>query len=59
MLNYINETRGEMKHVSWPTRNQVITLTILVIVLSVLVSFFLGLFDGIFKQLLETYIINR
>jgi preprotein translocase SecE subunit len=49
LTNYIKETRGEMKHVNWPTRRQAIAYTIAVIVISVLVAYMLGAFDALFK----------
>lgn len=49
-INYIKETKGEMKHVSWPTRKQAITFTIIVVALSALVAIFLGIFDFIFSS---------
>jgi preprotein translocase subunit SecE len=56
MINYIKETKAEMKHVSWPTKRQTVMFTILVVVVSLAVSLFLGLFDGIFKKVLEFFI---
>ncbi len=53
MINYIKETKAELKHVSWPTRQQTVMFTILVVVVSLSLAIFLGLFDGIFKRLLE------
>lgn len=53
---YINETKAEMKHVSWPTRSQTILYTALVIVISVAVSAYLGLLDGIFKEAIKLFI---
>lgn len=58
MINYIKETKAEMKHVSWPTTHQTVMFTILVVVVSLVVSFFLGFFDGIFKKGLEALIIG-
>ena len=57
LIDYIKETRGELKHVSWPTRNQAIAYTVLVIVISVVVSFFLGFFDYLFKTILQKFVI--
>jgi len=53
LTNYLRETRGEMKHVSWPTRKQAALFTILVIIISILTAFYLGLFDWIFTNILE------
>lgn len=47
-LQYLKDTRGELNHVAWPTRVQTVIFTILVVVVSVLVSLYLGLFDYIF-----------
>ncbi|MDZ4285280.1 MAG: preprotein translocase subunit SecE [Patescibacteria group bacterium] len=45
---YIQETRGEMRHVSWPNRRQVAIFTATVVAASIVVSLFLGLFDFMF-----------
>lgn len=58
LVNYIKETRGELKHVSWPTRRQAIAFTIIVVVISLALSLFLGLFDFLFSRGLQ-YLINR
>ena len=47
-IQYLNDTRGELRHVAWPTRVQTIVYTILVILISILVSIYLGLSDFIF-----------
>lgn len=49
---YIKETQAEMKHVSWPTRSQTVLYTLLVIAISVAVSFYLGFLDAAFSALL-------
>lgn len=54
--NYLSETREEMKHVSWPTRNQIIGYTIVVIVISAVVAIYLGLFDYGFRFLIKALI---
>ncbi len=56
LINYLKETKGELKHVSWPTRPQVVYSTIVVVVLSLVTAFFLGFFDTIFGELLEVVI---
>ena len=56
--SYLKETRAEMKHVSWPTRRQVIAYTSVVIVVSLVTAFFLGLFDFIFSFMLDTFILR-
>ena len=53
---YFKETKGELKHVVWPGRKLTILYTIVVIVLSILVAYFLGIFDFIFSKGLEKII---
>ncbi|MSR73377.1 preprotein translocase subunit SecE [Candidatus Parcubacteria bacterium] len=57
IVDYIKETRVELKHVSWPTRRQTVIFTIIVILISLSVAFFLGFFDFIFTKFLEKFII--
>ncbi len=55
---YIKETRAELQHVSWPSRTQAITYTILVIGVSLLTSLLLAIFDYGFSYLLKTFIVH-
>ena len=57
VVEYLKETKTELKHVIWPTRTQTMAFTIIVIVLSVLVAYFLGIFDFIFSKGLEKIIL--
>ena len=47
---YLKETRGELRHVAWPTRAQTIVYTVLVAAISVGVALYLGLFDFLFTS---------
>lgn len=47
-IQYLKDTKAEMKHVNWPTRSQAISYTVLVILLSVGVAALLGAFDAFF-----------
>ncbi len=44
---------AELKQVSWPTQKQAFLYTALVIIISVLVSLFLGAFDFLFTKGVE------
>lgn len=55
---YLKETKGELKHVSWPTRTQAVLFTTLVIVLSIVMAAYLGAFDYLFTWLLKTFVIG-
>ena len=57
LLNYIKDTRGELKYVSWPTRRQAIMFTIVVVMVSLLAAMFLGFFDYIFSLVLQKFIL--
>lgn len=47
-LQYLKDTRGELRHVAWPTRAQTIVYTALVMALSIVVAVYLGVFDYLF-----------
>jgi preprotein translocase SecE subunit len=57
-INYLKETRVELKHVNWPTKKTTIRFTFLVIGISFAVALYLGLFDFIFTRLLDTFILR-
>ncbi len=50
LIQYLKDTRAELTHVSWPTQKQIVSYTIVVIILSAIVSAFLGIFDFIFSR---------
>ncbi len=56
MFNYIKDVRSELKHVSWPTRGQVIAYSLAVIAISLAVAVFLGLLDYLFAEVLKVFI---
>jgi preprotein translocase subunit SecE len=51
---FFHEVSIELKKVSWPTRQQTVSATVVVIVLTVIVSFFLGIVDVILARLVGT-----
>ncbi|MFA6520048.1 MAG: preprotein translocase subunit SecE [Candidatus Paceibacterota bacterium] len=56
LTEYLKETKTELKHVIWPSRNQTLYYTLIVIILSVVISYYLGIFDFIFAQGLQKII---
>jgi preprotein translocase SecE subunit len=58
LMQYLKETKSELKEVVFPTTSQTIIFTVLVITISVLVSVTLGGIDIGFQTAL-TKIINR
>ncbi len=49
---YISETKAEMRHVNWPSRQQTLRFTFMVIVVALIVAALLGLSDFVFSKLL-------
>jgi preprotein translocase subunit SecE len=50
IVRYIQETRGELKKVNWPTRQEAINLTVIVLIVTFTMSAILGLLDLIFSR---------
>ncbi|OGI89151.1 preprotein translocase subunit SecE [Candidatus Nomurabacteria bacterium RIFCSPLOWO2_01_FULL_40_15] len=50
ITEYLKETKTELKHVIWPSRVQTLYYTLIVVVLSLLIAYFLGIFDFIFSK---------
>jgi len=49
-LRFLRESRTELKKVKWPTRKELLASTAVVVGLTLLISFFLGLIDfGLIK----------
>jgi len=48
---YFNETVGELRKVSWPTRREAINLTLVVVAVTFAMSIYLGFLDFIFLRL--------
>lgn len=51
--NYLKEVKVEMSHVAFPTKRQTIIFTIFVIMISLGIAIYLGIFDFVFKLGLE------
>ena len=49
---YFRETVGELRKVNWPTRQETTNLTIVVLIVLVVMSTFLGTLDVLFNRLI-------
>jgi preprotein translocase subunit SecE len=49
--NYYQDTRAELKRVVWPTRQEALRLTLLVVVVTVALGVALGIVDFMFEKL--------
>lgn len=56
-IEYVKASRGELKQVNWPNRQETVRYTLLIIVVSLFVAGFLGLLDYIFQTLINKFII--
>ena len=50
IIQYLREVREEFHHITWPARDTLIQLTLVVISISIIVSLILGGFDFLFLQ---------
>lgn len=56
IVRYFRETLGEMRRVSWPTRREAINLTIVVLLVTAVMSLFLGTLDYLFTTVFRVVI---
>ncbi len=56
VARYFKEVRSELSKVIWPTREQAINLTLIVLVVMVVMALFLGGVDVIFSGLIQLLI---
>jgi preprotein translocase subunit SecE len=55
-IAFLRETRDELKKVVWPSRQEIIRLTVVVITISLIVGIFLGGLDFVFVKIIGTVI---
>lgn len=55
-VTFLKEAREELKKVVWPTRDEVIRLTVVAILVSLIVGLFLGALDFVLTKIMETVI---
>lgn len=55
-IDYLRDTKAELRHVSWPTKKQAINYTVIVLVISIGTGIFLGVLDFGFAQILKRFI---
>ena len=56
IAQFVREAKIELKKVNWPTRQQTINYTLLVVAMSVAVAIFLGGLDLGFSRMLQVLI---
>jgi preprotein translocase SecE subunit len=58
VTQFLQETRGELKQVSWSSRRRIVIYTVVVIIFSLVVGYVLGAFDALFETGLRALINN-
>jgi preprotein translocase subunit SecE len=58
IISFLREARGELSKVAWPTRPDIIRLTVIVVAVSLATAFFLGGLDYVFSYILKTFVIR-
>jgi len=58
IVRFAQESWSELRKVTWPTREQVIRLTLLVVVISVVISAYIFAFDNLFTLTITDQIIG-
>ncbi len=53
VTKYFNDTYQEMQKVAWPSKDELIGSTIVVVVMSLLVSLFIGIVDQVLSKLVN------
>ena len=58
LMTFLKEVRLEVKKVNWPTREETIKLTLVVLGATLAVAVFLGGLDLVFSTILNNFIIK-
>jgi preprotein translocase subunit SecE len=45
LIKFLKEVRNELNKVTWPTKNEIIGSTIVVVIVSIIMSIFIGIVD--------------
>ena len=58
ILTFLREAKVELSRVNWPSQQEVIRYTTLVVIISLLVAVFLGSLDFVFSFLVEKFLLT-
>ena len=54
--NFLKDVKVEMKKVTWPSRDELVTYTVVVIVVVFILSVYIGVVDKVFGSFLELFL---
>lgn len=55
-LNYLKESKAELEKVVWPTKQETLRLTIVVVIVSVIIGAYIAGMDTFFTLLVEKFL---
>lgn len=58
MLDFLKDVKLELSRVNWPTKQETVKYTSVVVIFSVAMALFLGGLDAIFTFVLNKFILN-
>lgn len=58
-FNFVREAKGEFNNIVWPSRQEALRLSMIVVFVSVAIGIFVGALDFGFTNLLNTVVSNR
>ncbi|HEY8732442.1 MAG TPA: preprotein translocase subunit SecE [Candidatus Limnocylindria bacterium] len=58
IVRFAQESWSELRKVTWPTQEQVIRLTLLVVLISVAISAYIYAFDNVFHVVIDKGVLN-
>jgi preprotein translocase subunit SecE len=58
MIQFVREAAAEVSRIAWPSRREVVGLTVLVLIVSAIVAAYLGALDSAFTWLVERAVIG-
>ena len=56
VARFVRESQAELRKVTWPTREQTINLTIVVVAVCLVMTVFLGVVDSVFQYVVQQII---
>ena len=58
IIQFLKEAKTELLKVNWPTKQQTINYTLIVIGISIAIAVFLGSLDYLFGYMIKTFIVK-
>ena len=58
LIQYLKETRAELRKVTWPTRKEAWNLTLVVVGVTVAMSIILGFADTLFSEIMRGLVVG-